>query len=67
MQMLATKRGRARYKRRKGLVASVFGWVKRVLGVRAFSKRGRRKVAAEWKLACLARNLRRMATRGVRL
>jgi transposase len=67
MRKLATKRGRARYKRRKGLVEPVFGWVKRVLGFRAFSLRGLRKVAAEWNLVCLALNLRRMAAKGVQL
>jgi transposase len=61
MRKLATKRGRARYKRRKAVVEPVFGWVKRVLGFRAFSLRGLRKVAAEWSLVCLALNLRRMA------
>jgi len=59
---LATKRGRARYKKRKGLVEPVFGWVKRVLGFREFSLRGLRKVAGEWNLVCMALNLRRMAT-----
>lgn len=67
MQKLATKRGRARYKQRKGIVEPVFGWVKRVLGFRAFSLRGLRKVAAEWNLVCLALNLRRMASKGVGL
>ncbi len=58
---LATKRGRARYRQRKGIVEPVFGWVKRVLGFRAFSLRGLRKVAGEWNLVCLAVNLRRIA------
>jgi transposase len=64
---LATKRGRARYRKRKGLVEPVFGWVKRVLGFRAFSLRGLRKVAGEWSLVCMALNLRRMCARGVQL
>ena len=59
---LATKRGRAHYRKRKSIVEPVFGWVKRVLGFRAFSLRGLRKVAAEWNLVCLALNLRRMAS-----
>ena len=67
MRKLATKRGRARYKRRKAIVEPVFGWVKQVLGFRTFSLRGLRKVAGEWSLICLALNLRRMATRGVGL
>jgi transposase len=64
---LATKRGRARYRKRKAIVEPVFGWVKRVLGFRAFSLRGLRKVEGEWSLVCLALNLRRMATKGVQL
>ena len=65
LKKLRTKRGRARYKKRKGLVEPVFGWVKNVLGFRAFSLRGLRKVAGEWSLVCLALNLRRMAAKGV--
>ena len=64
---LATKRGRARYRKRKAVVEPVFGWVKQVLGFRSFSLRGLRKVAGEWSLICLALNLRRMAAKGVRL
>lgn len=64
---LKTKRGRAHYRRRKHIVEPVFGWVKRVLGFRAFSLRGLRKVEGEWSLVCLALNLRRMATMGVEL
>lgn len=64
---LATKRGRSRYRMRKAIVEPVFGWVKRVLGFRAFSLRGLRKVAGEWILVCLALNLRRMATMRVKL
>lgn len=61
---LATKRGRETYRKRKGIVEPVFGWVKRVLGFRAFSLRGLRKVTGEWNLVCLALNLRRMAAIG---
>jgi transposase len=67
LRKLRTKRGRARYKLRKSIVEPAFGWVKHVLGFRAFSLRGLRKVAAEWNLVCLALNLRRMAARGVQL
>ncbi len=56
-----TKRGRAKYRMRKAIVEPVFGRVKRVLGFRAFSLRGLRKVAGEWDIVCLALNLRRMA------
>jgi len=64
-EKLKTDNGRQRYRRRKHIVEPVFGWVKRVLGFRAFSLRGLRKVAGEWKLVCMALNLRRMATMGV--
>lgn len=60
---LATKRGRARYRKRKAIVEPAFGWVKRALGFRSFSLRGLRKAAGEWSLVCLALNLRRMAAR----
>jgi hypothetical protein len=38
------------------------GWIKNVLGFRQFSMRGLHRVQAEWKLVCMALNLRRMAT-----
>jgi len=66
-EKLKTKEGREHYRRRKHIVEPVFGWVKRVLGFRAFSVRGLLKVAGEWNLVCLALNLRRMATMGVKL
>jgi hypothetical protein len=64
LRKLRTKQGRSRYKKRKGVVEPVFGWVKSVLGFRSFSLRGLRKVAGEWSLVCLALNLRRMAAKG---
>ena len=57
---LATKRGRSRYRKRKHAVEPIFGWVKNVLGFRAFSVRGTEKVRGEWSLLCMALNLRRM-------
>jgi len=61
-QKLNTKRGRARYRKRKHIVEPVFGWVKNVLGFRSFSLRGLAKVSGEWELVCLALNLKRMQT-----
>jgi transposase len=58
---LRTKRGRARYRRRKTLVEPVFGWAKQVMGFRSFLLRGVRKVRGEWSLVCTALNLRRMS------
>lgn len=59
-QKLDTSRGRALYRRRKGIAEPVVGWIKNVLGFRQFSFRGVEKVAAEWDLVCLAVNLKRM-------
>ena len=57
---LATKRGRAWYRQRKWIAEPVFGWVKNVLGFRAFSMRGEAKADGEWNLVSLATNLRRL-------
>lgn len=58
---LQTDEGKAAYRRRKAIVESPYGWIKAVLGFRQFSFRGLAKVNAEWKLVCMALNLRRMA------
>lgn len=52
---------KAAYRRRKAIVEPPNGWLKAVLGFRQFSFRGLKKVSAEWKLVCMALNLRRMA------
>ena len=57
-----TEQTRAAYRRRKWLAEPPNGWIKNVLGFRQFSMRGLHRVQAEWKLICLALNLRRMAT-----
>ncbi len=49
------------YRRRKAIVEPPNGWIKSVLGFRQFSLRGIDKVRAEWRLVCMALNLRRMA------
>ena len=58
---LRSQAGKAAYRRRKAIVEAPNGWIKSVLGFRQFSLRGIEKVRAEWKLVCLALNLRRMA------
>jgi len=58
---LQRKHGRQTYKKRKHIVEPVFGWIKQVLGFRAFSVRGFAKVTGEWFLVCLAVNLKRMS------
>ncbi len=57
---LRTEEGRQRFKRRKAIVEPPLGWIKHVLGFRAFSMRGHRKTAGESSLVCLVMNLRRM-------
>jgi transposase len=58
---LQTAAGEAAYRRRKAIVEAPNGWIKAVLGFRQFSLRGIEKVRAEWKLVCMALNVRRMA------
>jgi hypothetical protein len=53
--------GRAAYRHRKEIVDSPNGWIKAVLGFRQFSLRGLKKARAEWRLVCMALNLRRLA------
>ncbi len=62
LSKLKSKRGRAKYKRRKHLAEPPFGWMKQALGFRQFSLRSLSKVSSEFNLLCLALNLRRMAT-----
>lgn len=57
---LQTDKGRAAYRRRKWIAEPPNGWIKSVLGFRQFSLRGLHRVQAEFKLVCLALNLRRM-------
>ena len=57
---LKTPQGQAAYRKRKWIVEAPNGWIKSVLGFRQFSLRGLEKVKAEFKLVCLALNLRRM-------
>jgi hypothetical protein len=59
---LRTPKGKAAYRKRKWIVEAPNGWIKSVLGFRQFSLRGLEKVQAEFKLVCLALNLRRMCS-----
>jgi transposase len=59
---MKTQAARDAYRRRKWLAEPPNGWIKNVLGFRQFSMRGLHRVQAEWKLVCMALNLRRMAT-----
>ena len=58
---MKTSEAREAYRRRKWLAEPPNGWIKNVLGFRQFSMRGLHRVQAEWKLVCMALNLRRMA------
>ena len=62
---LQSDEGKAAYRRRKWIAEPPNGWIKSVLGFRQFSMRGLHRVKAQWKLVCMALNLRRMcAMRG---
>jgi len=61
-EKMQTAPARAAYRRRKWLAEPPNGWIKSVLGFRQFSMRGLHKAQAEWKLVCMALNLKRMAT-----
>jgi hypothetical protein len=50
------------YRKRKWIAEPPNGWIKNVLGFRQFSMRGLEKAKAEFKLVCLALNLRRMGS-----
>ena len=55
-----TEQGKLDYRKRKWIAEPPNGWIKNVLGFRQFSMRGLKKAQAEFKLVCLALNLRRM-------
>ena len=60
VRKMKTQRARAQYRKRKYLAEPPVAWIKSVMGFRRFSVRVVEKVTAEWSLACLAANLRRM-------
>jgi hypothetical protein len=62
---LRSPEGRAAYRKRKWIAEPPNGWIKSVLGFRQFSMRGLHRVHAEWRLVCMALNLRRMCTLAV--
>ncbi len=57
---LRTRKGREVYAKRKSTVEPVFGIVKEAMGFRRFLLRTLEKVRREWKLVCLAYNLKRL-------
>ena len=58
---LKTDEGQQAYSKRKWIAEPPNGWIKNVMGFRQFSMRGLHRVRAEFKLVCMALNLRRMA------
>jgi transposase len=58
---LKSRAGRAVYALRKQTVEPVFGIIKSAMGFRQFLTRGLDNVRNEWRLVCLAWNLKRMA------
>ncbi len=56
-----TQPGRRLYALRKQMMEPVFGVIKSIMGLRQFLLRGMGKVSGEWRLVCLAWNLKRMA------
>ncbi len=54
---LRTKKGRAKYAKRKGIIEPIFGQLKQVLGFRQFSLRGLVSMRGEWRLMCTVHNL----------
>jgi transposase len=54
---LRTKKGRAKYAKRKGIIEPIFGQLKQVLGFRQFSLRGLVSLRGEWRLICTVHNL----------
>jgi transposase len=54
---LRTKKGRAVYAKRKGMIEPIFGQLKQVLGCRQFSLRGLASMRGEWRLMATVHNL----------
>jgi transposase len=57
---LRTKRGRETYAERKWIVEPIFGFIKRGLGFTQFLLNGIEKMRGEWRLVCMACNLRKL-------
>lgn len=59
-EKLESDAGRRIYAKRKMTVEPVFGIIKHVMGFRQFLLRGLGKVRSEWRLVCLAYNVKRL-------
>jgi transposase len=63
-QKLQTPEGKKTYSRRKGMVESVFGWIKSIKRIDQFRLRGLEAVQGEWSLIALTHNLDRLYRAG---
>ena len=59
-ERLRSPEGSALYRRRKAIVEPVFGQIREAQGFHRFRLRGLSKVRQEWRLVCLAHNLRKL-------
>ena len=57
---LRTKKGRETYAQRKWITEPVFGQIKRGMGFRQFLLNGINKMRSEWRMVCMAHNLRKI-------
>lgn len=61
---LRTKKGRTIYAQRKWITEPVFGQIKRGLGFTQFLLNGLEKMRSEWRIICMAHNLRKLWAAG---
>jgi len=59
---LQTIEGKAIYAERKSVIEPIFGIIKHIMGFRQFMLRGFKKAQDEWRLVCMAYNLKRLHT-----
>jgi transposase len=64
---LRTKKGRAMYAKRKGMIEPIFGQLKQGLGFRQFSLRGLASMRGEWRLMATVHNLLKLWRNGQEL
>jgi transposase len=57
---LRTKKGRETYAQRKWITEPVFGQIKRGMGFRQFLLNGIDKIRSEWRMVCMAHNLKKL-------
>ena len=61
-ELVGGSEGQTAYRKRKWMAEPPNGWIKSILGFKQISLRGLHRVQAEWKLVCMALNLRRMCS-----